>query len=127
MILHRGTTFLAAKEPGYVPAGGQEGLYFEDTRFLSRHELRVDGRRPLLLTSRALHPTEAMIFLTNPPCAGAPGGTLGIVRHIYLHEGLHEDIDVENFGDQEARITLELASDADFAHIFRVKQAVESD
>ena len=34
------------------PVGfGEQGVYFDDTRFLSRLELRVGGRRPLLLSS----------------------------------------------------------------------------
>src|SRR5690349_24849477 len=44
-----------------------EGLFFRDTRFLSRLELRLEGKRPLLLSS-AVHEDKAALSveLTNP-------------------------------------------------------------
>ena len=41
-------TFLVTDESGSIPAGaeGDYGLYAADTRFVSRHELRLNGRRP---------------------------------------------------------------------------------
>ena len=47
--------------------GTAEGLFYRDTRFLSRFELRLEGRRPLLLSS-AVHEDKAALSveLTNP-------------------------------------------------------------
>ena len=44
-----------------------EGLFFQDTRFLSRFWLSIEGQRPLLLTS-AVHENKAALTveLTNP-------------------------------------------------------------
>src|SRR5215203_5557104 len=36
-----------------------EGLFYRDTRYLSRFELRIEGRRPLLLSSAALEDKAA--------------------------------------------------------------------
>jgi N-terminal domain of (some) glycogen debranching enzymes len=42
-----GTTFLVTDEQGALPLDARDyGLYAADTRFLSRHELRLNGRRP---------------------------------------------------------------------------------
>jgi glycogen debranching enzyme len=44
-----------------------DGLYFQDTRFLSLFQLSIEGQRPLLLTS-AVHENKAALTveLTNP-------------------------------------------------------------
>ncbi|HVY49832.1 MAG TPA: glycogen debranching N-terminal domain-containing protein [Minicystis sp.] len=132
ITLHRGTTFLVAADDGDVEPGAQQGLYFEDTRFLSRHELRIDGQPATLLTVKTTSSTECVHVLTNPHLErGGEGdlkrGTLGIVRRRVMMDGLHEDLDIENYGDGPARFTLSFTSEADFEHIFRVKQAVESE
>src|SRR5215207_4945227 len=44
-----------------------EGLYFRDTRFLSKLGLRLEGKRPLLLNSWAHEDKSALsIEMTNP-------------------------------------------------------------
>src|SRR5437868_12140160 len=52
-VLKHGETFAVFDRFGDVqPVGlGEQGIYTEGTRFLSRLELRVGGRRPLLLSS----------------------------------------------------------------------------
>src|SRR5690242_19921335 len=44
-----------------------EGLFFHDTRYLSHYELRIEGKRPLLLSS-SMHEDKAAlsVSLTNP-------------------------------------------------------------
>ena len=42
------------------------GLYFHDTRFLSRWELRIDGQRPLYLHSAADRNYSMLIETTLP-------------------------------------------------------------
>jgi len=46
--INHGATFLVTDRQGAIPHGseGEYGLYSADTRFLSRHELRLNGRRP---------------------------------------------------------------------------------
>src|SRR5947209_10146293 len=52
-VLKHGDTFAVFDRFGDVqPVGlGEQGLYMDGTRFLSRLELRLSGRRPLLLSS----------------------------------------------------------------------------
>ncbi len=44
-----------------------EGLFYRDTRYLSHYELRIEGKRPLLLSS-VMHENKAALSvdLTNP-------------------------------------------------------------
>src|ERR1700716_2394426 len=44
--INHGATFLVTDQQGAIPLDAHEyGLYASDTRFLSRHELRLNGRR----------------------------------------------------------------------------------
>jgi len=50
-----------------VLAPGKEGLYHNDTRFLSHQELLIDGARPLYLGSSVEHSNSLLaIDLMNP-------------------------------------------------------------
>src|SRR5467141_4639773 len=45
--INHGATFLVADQQGSIPLDAHDyGLYASDTRFLSRHELRLNGRKP---------------------------------------------------------------------------------
>jgi len=43
--INHGATFLVTDQQGAIPSGsaGEYGLYSADTRFISRHELRLNG------------------------------------------------------------------------------------
>jgi glycogen debranching enzyme len=126
LVINEDTTFLICDEVGDVPRGADFGLYYEDTRFLSAYSLRLDGRAPVFLSARPTDSFSAAHFLTNPALPGAGAAWLGIVRRRQVGRGLHEDIDITNYGPDEARFSLELGFDADFAHIFDVKGRRES-
>jgi hypothetical protein len=49
-----GSTFCICDELGDV-CETTHGLFVDDTRFLSRLQLTIDGERPLLLSSRSTH------------------------------------------------------------------------
>jgi len=45
--INYGATFMVTDQSCAVPLeAGERGLYSADTRFVSRHELRLNGRRP---------------------------------------------------------------------------------
>jgi glycogen debranching enzyme len=109
-------------------AGGADGLFDRDTRYLSHLELLINGTQPLLLGSSVRDDNlNLQVDLTNPDiyvddCIALPKDTLHIARAIYLHEGsLHERIAVSNHGAQPLAITLSLAFASDFADIFEVR------
>ena len=109
-------------------AGGPDGLFDRDTRYLSHLELLIDGTQPLLLGSSVRDDNlNLQVDLTNPDIyvddrIALGKDTLHIARAIYLHEGsLHERIAVSNHGVQPLAITLSLAFASDFADIFEVR------
>ena len=115
-------------------AGGPEGLYHRDTRHLSRLELTVAGRRPLLLSS-AVSDDGAMLTcdLTNPDLPSALGGAgiekdlVHLRRSTFLRNGVcYERITVRNHGEQPLRLEIGLQVAADFADLFEVRGEVRA-
>ncbi len=125
ITINESTTFLISDDLGNIPEGAELGLYHEDTRFLCRYDLTLEGQPPLLLTAHATDYYAAAHFLTNPALKAVPRGSLSVVRRRLVGQGMHEDLDVTNYSDQAAAFSLELLFDADFAHIFEVKSNIE--
>ena len=109
-------------------AGGEDGLFDCDTRYLSHLELLINGSRPLLLHSAIKDDNlNYYVDLTNPDIY-ADGkiillkDTIHIARTIYLCDGsLRERIGLTNHGAEPVTFTLSLAFASDFADIFEVR------
>src|SRR5437762_6382805 len=68
-VLKHDETFAVFDYSGDIGAfgAGEQGLYHEGTRYLSRFRLRLNGHRPLLLSSRVKEENELFgADLTNP-------------------------------------------------------------
>jgi glycogen debranching enzyme len=109
-------------------AATAEGLFFRDTRFLSRFWLSIEGKRPLLLTS-AVHENKAALTveLTNPDIRlddsqNLPRDTVFLSRTKFLRDGAsYERIAVRNFSSERRCLRLDVSFDADFKDIFEVR------
>lgn len=126
ITINEDSTFLISNELGDISVGAELGLYHEDTRFLSRYELLLDGQPPLVLSARATDYCSAMHYLTNPVLPEVPRGQLSIIRRRSISRGLLEGIEIINHSERAAEFTLDLGLDADFAHIFEVKSTLET-
>ena len=76
-VLKHDDTFAVFDMSGDIGAfgAGEQGLYHEDTRYLSRFRLRLNGRRPLLLSARVKDDNELFgADLTNPDIPLPDGG-----------------------------------------------------
>ncbi len=109
-------------------AGGPDGLFDHDTRFLSHLELLVNGSQPLLLGSTIKDDNlHLYVDLTNPDIyrddqLALPKDSLHISRTIFLHDGaLRERIMVHNHSGTGVDLVLALMFDSDFADIFEVR------
>ncbi len=105
-----------------------EGLYFNDTRFLSWYGLRFEGKRPLLLGSVILDDNAALsVNLANPDIhrdggISLPRDTIAIERTKFLWEAVcYERIGFHNYGDAAARFRIEIGFNADFHDLFEVR------
>jgi glycogen debranching enzyme len=130
LVLKNDHTFGMFDRFGDVQAlGGKEGLYHNDTRFLSRQELLVDGGRPLYLGSSVEGSNSLLaIDLMNPDLPATDErpavakGTLHIFRAKLLwHNACHEHIRLTHHGSEPTQIRLEVIFDADFVDLFEVR------
>jgi len=119
-----GRTFLYSNSLGDVPPASAGGLLHDDTRFVSRWELTLNGRPLSLLKSRVVDYYSAAFFLTNPDVEGIRASSLSIRRFRFVGGGLHEQIAIYNATPEPVRFSLRLDADADFADLFEVKSAV---
>ena len=122
VTLVQGSAFCISSRSGDIAAGAPHGLFFRDNRFLSRFELRVNGERPEALASRTNDPFSAVFISRARPRGMQADSTLLVFRHRYIGRGMREDLVIRNYADEAAYCQIELLVDADFAHLFEVKE-----
>jgi glycogen debranching enzyme len=113
----------------YQVGRNEQGLYYGGTRFLSAWSLRINGLRPLFLSSNVDEDDILLtVDLTNPDIKQENGiirrSSLHIMRSriIYGHQ-CHEHLRVKNFSEEAVDFRLEVSMDADFMDIFEVRGA----
>ncbi|HWG78905.1 MAG TPA: amylo-alpha-1,6-glucosidase [Stellaceae bacterium] len=128
--LKHGDTFVVFDNSGDAQASGpaSEGVFHEDTRFLSRLALVVNGARPLLLSSAATADNEMLTAdLTNPDFfsdghLSLARDTVHLLRVKVLADGAcFESIEVKNYAEHDVSLDLCFAFAADFADMFEVR------
>jgi glycogen debranching enzyme len=123
-------TFIVLDSHGDIgaSAGGPDGLFNADTRYLARLELVLDEVQPLLLGSNLRDDNSALtVDLTNPDVYR--GGRivlqkdmLHIVRTIFLWRGTaYQRVGIQNHGEDTAIFDVTLLFDNDFADLFEVR------
>jgi glycogen debranching enzyme len=109
---------------GDVAAGSVGGLVHEDTRFVSRWELRLDGRPLSLLKSGTVDYDSAVFFLTNPDTPRLRAHSVAVRRLRQVGGGALEQIAVFNTASESISCELRLRCAADFADLFEIKSGV---
>lgn len=109
---------------------GEQGLYHEDTRFLSRLELRIGGVRPLFLGSTVKEGANVLIVeLMNPDLVSGehvllPKGLVHVFRAKLLWQGAcYEHLRLTHHGMEPVSLQLALRFAADFTDLFEVRGA----
>jgi glycogen debranching enzyme len=129
LTLIDGKTFLSTTVAGDImpPGAPDVGFFHDDTRFLSRLELRVGGYRTMVLSSSTEQTFASQIELTTGRSTTRetyeiPEKTVHIRREQLLcSETLFDNFSFENFNFQELELTIELAYEADFIDVFQVR------
>src|SRR6188472_3898278 len=123
-------TFIVLDSHGDIgaSAGGPDGLFNSDTRYLARLEMVLDEVQPLLLGTNLRDDNSALtVDLTNSDVyrngrLALQKDTLHIVRSIFLWRGTaYQRIALQNHGDGQASFDLTLLFDNDFADLFEVR------
>ncbi|APR77614.1 Hypothetical protein A7982_02961 [Minicystis rosea] len=125
LVISQGRTFLVTDLSGEIAADSEQGAFAADTRFLSYYSISANGERWVPLSSSPVSYYAARIHLTNPPLSteggDIPGGTLGLSISRAVGDGIHEDLDLVNYGQRSVSFNLEIATRSDFADLFEVK------
>ena len=129
-VMKHGDTFAIFDQFGdVVPFGlGEQGLYHGGTRYLSRLELRLNGERPLLLSSSVREDNDLFVVdLTNPDI---PLDADRVFRRDILHvfrshflweSACYQRLRLTNHGLEPVTLSLTQRFGADFADIFEVR------
>ena len=126
-VLKHDESFLVADRNADVDGTGlgEEGLYHEDTRYLSECMLTIDGVRPMFLGSSVKDDNSVLVAeFMNPDLqrTGVEKGTLHIFRAKLLWQHCcHEHVRIANHGSEPARFELALRFAADFVDLFEVR------
>jgi glycogen debranching enzyme len=129
-ILKHGETFAVLNHFGDIVGepGSPDGLYHQDTRFLAQLELRLNGDRPLLLSSNPAEDGSVLpVDLANTDTSAADGSVLHREliyvnrRQFIWRSAYYELLQVRNFDLRRHVIRLNLRFAADFADVFEVR------
>ena len=125
-------TFVVARRDGSVPVGPAHplGIYRDDCRFLSGHELCVNGVRPRLLVASSALGSESVHELTNPPLPLAgrvlplQSLQLRFERRIAGDATVEETLLVHSYDREPLDLDLDLLLDADFEPMLAIRGIV---
>jgi glycogen debranching enzyme len=125
IAIHQGQTVLVSEPDGQIRSPSERGLYFLDTRIISAWSVYANGEPWVLLNGGAIAYYAARIFLTNGDVLTQDGTikprTLSLVISRELDGGMHEDLDITNYGADKVRFNFEVSTRCDFADLFEAK------
>ncbi len=128
LVIKENDVFLVSDPRGDVSshAADGQGLYYQDTRFLSLYQFQIDEFPVVLLAA-----TGELNFLTTLQLANSasvlPDGTrlqprsISVRRNRFVHNGLHERIGFLNYNPFPVRATVRLTFGSDFRDMFDVR------
>ena len=85
------SSFCISGRSGDIVPGGPQGLFFRDSRILSRFELRLNGHQPEPLAASPVEPFSASFVGRSRTRPGRSESTLMVLRHRYIGRGMRED------------------------------------
>jgi glycogen debranching enzyme len=135
IVIKEENVFVVCRRDGSLPVGAAHplGVYSDDCRFLSGHELCVNGVRPRLLVASAAPGSESVHELTNPALP-LPGGRvlplqsiqLRLERRVAGECDIEETVLVHSYDREPLELELELLLEADFEPMLAIRGIVEA-
>src|SRR5688572_13494290 len=124
ITMNRDDRVLVCQPDGRI-LGDDDGFFTRDTRFISGYEVRINGVRPLLLSSSPIRFFSSRFEFTNDALVDTggliPRQSLALRLDRTVADAVHEDYDLVNYSRRPVRLTIEIAILSDFADIFDVK------
>ncbi|TAK09960.1 MAG: amylo-alpha-1,6-glucosidase [Candidatus Manganitrophaceae bacterium] len=118
-----GNAFVVSDLRGDIEATPADttGLFLNDTRFLSRWVLTVDGRRPNVLSTDTLHYFRAQFYTTLSTGTIYVDSDMSLVRRRAVGDGFMEEMIIANHGKEPKTLQVRIEAGSDFADLFEVK------
>ncbi len=133
IVIKEENLFVVARRDGSLPVGQSHplGVYLDDCRFLSGHELCVNGVRPRLLVASAAPGSESVHELTNP-ALHLPGGRvlplqslqLRVERRLVGEREFEEQILIHSYDREPLYLDLDVLLAADFEPMLAIRGIV---
>jgi glycogen debranching enzyme len=126
LSINHGSTFMVTDINGEIAAESEQGVFANDTRFVSYYALFANGQPWARLSSAVTTYHSVLIYLSNPAFSTEAGdvaaGTLTLAIRRSIDEGIHEAFEVTNHNQATVRFNLEVALRSDFADLFEVRR-----
>ncbi|HKC27035.1 MAG TPA: glycogen debranching N-terminal domain-containing protein, partial [Jatrophihabitans sp.] len=121
-----GSTFVVSNDCGDIDGSPAEphGLFRDDTRYLSRWVLTLDDQRLASLSVDTTRYYAAQFFLAPGVASAYINAKVAVIRRRRVADGFHEMIAVTNHDSVATTMQMALLTDADFADLFEVKDAI---
>ena len=129
LTINRGSTFMVTDLNGEIDQLSAQGLFADDTRFISTYNLYINDKPWTRVTSAAVTYYAALLNLTNPQVLAPDGvtwieeNTVALSLQRVLNASLRERFHIVNYSQAHVNFMVELAMRSDFADLFDVKSA----
>ncbi|MGI8550937.1 MAG: amylo-alpha-1,6-glucosidase [Dehalococcoidia bacterium] len=120
---YQGHTLLVSGQDGVVRGSGNEGLYQHNTRLLSCWRHWINGQEPQYVAASCVDAYSMLAYYLAPgvkqEIPGLKAEEQGLALRVsrFVGEGMHEDVDLENYTGTVLRCSLAWQVDADFADL----------
>src|SRR4029453_14996459 len=116
-----GSSFCISSHSGDIHPGGTQGVFYQDTRIVSRWILTINGslREPLVARTPSSFHAE---YVGRGAWGGGRFDSPMVVRQQrHVGPGLRDDIIIRNYSGEPSVCDIDLSLDADLADLFDVK------
>jgi glycogen debranching enzyme len=125
ITINQGNTFMVSDLRGEIDPYAEQGIFAQDTRFVSAYRFSISQAPWVLLSSSSLTYYSAGFEFVNPTLETEDGElaerTIGLSLLREISHAIDETLTIANYGMRPARFFLELLLRCDFADIFEVR------
>ncbi|MFE4080344.1 glycogen debranching N-terminal domain-containing protein [Paenarthrobacter sp. YIM B13468] len=121
VTLVEGSSFCISMQNGDISPQHPHGVFYQDTRVLSRWCLTINGQPLEPLGAWTPSPHQGVYVGRAVGADGRADSPLTVERKRELGAGISETITIRNFAQQPTKCDMVLSIDADFADLFEVK------
>ena len=122
-----GNMFVVSDRRGDIDASPTDthGLFLDDTRFLSRWILTINGVRPALLSVDEQAYFKVQFFEALTTGTVYVDSHLSVTRRRAVSKGFREEVEITNHDKDPIDLEVKLEAGADFADLFEVKDKLQ--